>query len=87
MSILFKNRCAGCLNGGGQLRPEGDEPAKELLARVEGAYNSLRPTLPEENRQVEELYREWLDARSQEKLHTQYHAIEKSLVNPLAVQW
>ena len=39
---LWPNNPPGCLNGGGQIRPEGDELPKELITRVEVIYNSVK---------------------------------------------
>ena len=30
----------GCLNGGGQIRPDENESTKDVLAKVEAAYNA-----------------------------------------------
>jgi len=81
---------SGCLNGGGQIKAEPAH-AKEFLAQVEQAYESVTQAPPEKNTKVHELYEEWLgapsSAKAKEKLHTKYHAIEKTLANPLSVQW
>lgn len=42
----------GCLNGGGQIKPQKNENPKELLKRVEEIYNQQISTLPEQNTQV-----------------------------------
>ncbi|XP_053326626.1 cytosolic iron-sulfur assembly component 3 [Spea bombifrons] len=80
---------SGCLNGGGQIRAEG-EASKDLLQRVEQLYETVRPELPEENRAVQHLYERWLGGRDSaqvvQTLHTQYHAVEK--VNTgLNIKW
>ncbi|NXL88009.1 NARFL factor, partial [Alectura lathami] len=71
---------SGCLNGGGQIKQEG-EPSKDWLQHVEKLYESLQPEVPEENRAVAELYEQWLGGAESEKagraLHTGYHAVEK----------
>lgn len=81
---------AGCLNGGGQLKPVADQSNKELLQQVEEAYCAEQSSAPEENRRVAELYHTWLNSVSEEKarelLHTQYHAVEKS-TNGLTIKW
>ncbi|TPX37701.1 hypothetical protein SmJEL517_g00732 [Synchytrium microbalum] len=88
---------SGCINGGGQLKPEGDMTTsssaagtgKEWVAHAEAAYKSLEATqAPEANQEIWRLYREWLGGEDSEKahkmLHTQYHAVEAFDVNPLA---
>ncbi|KAM4025216.1 cytosolic iron-sulfur assembly component 3 [Anomaloglossus baeobatrachus] len=97
---LKRGRCAydyvevmacpsGCLNGGGQLRAEG-EAGKDLLQRVEQLYTSVRTESPEQNDRVKELYEQWLggqdSARVKEALHTQYHAVEKT-TSGLSIKW
>lgn len=80
----------GCLNGGGQLKPVGDQSNKELLQQVEAVYRAEQPSVPEEDRRVSELYHTWLKSMGEEKarelLHTQYHAVEK-ITNGLAIKW
>nr|XP_058953510.1 probable cytosolic Fe-S cluster assembly factor v1g210509 [Pocillopora verrucosa] len=81
---------AGCLNGGGQIRPGDGETSKELISRLEELYNSLRSRKPSENPAVEDLYREWLGGQSSQKvkemLHTNYHEVEK-LSTALNIKW
>lgn len=81
---------SGCNNGGGQIRPEGDETPKELLERVTGIYDSIDNSLPDSLPSVFEIYNEWLGNVGSEKsrtlLHTQYHEVEK-LTNALAIKW
>lgn len=71
----------GCLNGGGQLRPVGDETVKEVLEKVKATYDSVSTREPWENPAVEKLYLNWLGGHDSEiakkLLHTQYHEIEK----------
>lgn len=80
---------SGCLNGGGQIRAEG-EPSKDLLERVEQLYSSVRNELPEKNERVKELYEQWLGGRGglkvEEALLTQYHAVEK-ITSGLSIKW
>ncbi|CAH3104849.1 unnamed protein product [Pocillopora meandrina] len=81
---------AGCLNGGGQIRPGDGETSKELISRLDELYNSLRSRKPSENPAVEDLYREWLGGQSSQKvkemLHTNYHEVEK-LSTALNIKW
>lgn len=81
--------CAGCLNGGGQLKaPAG--PGRQLLQQVEKLYNEVRVQAPEDVAGVRELYAEWLQgedsARARRLLHTQYHAVEKAS-SGLSIRW
>uniref|UniRef100_A0A8C6Y6U4 Cytosolic iron-sulfur assembly component 3 n=1 Tax=Naja naja TaxID=35670 RepID=A0A8C6Y6U4_NAJNA len=72
---------SGCLNGGGQIRAEG-ESSKDLLHRVERLYEMGQPEDPETNGTVGDLYDQWLGGptsqQAQSRLHTQYHAVEKA---------
>ncbi|XP_026550111.1 cytosolic Fe-S cluster assembly factor narfl-like [Notechis scutatus] len=72
---------SGCLNGGGQIRAEG-ESSKDLLHRVEGLYETAQPEDPETNETISDLYDQWLGGptsqQAQSRLHTQYHAVEKA---------
>lgn len=81
---------AGCLNGGGQIRPGDGETSKELIGRLGELYNSLRSRKPSENPAVEKLYKEWLGGESSQKakemLHTNYHEVEK-LNTALNIKW
>ncbi|NXO99171.1 NARFL factor, partial [Certhia brachydactyla] len=80
---------SGCLNGGGQLKLEG-ESSKEELQQVERLYESLRVEIPEENQAVRELYEHWLGGwgseRALQMLHTQYHPVEKAS-SALSIKW
>jgi iron only hydrogenase large subunit-like protein len=87
---------SGCINGGGQLKPPGDNfvavPLKDWIAQVDAQYrNGVLSRKPEENPVLEQLYREWLGGvdtpKAREQLRTGYHAVEQNLVNPLAVKW
>ncbi|KAF3700223.1 Cytosolic Fe-S cluster assembly factor NARFL Iron-only hydrogenase-like protein 1 [Channa argus] len=81
---------SGCLNGGGQVKPEAGHNQKELLQKVEELYKEERSPLPEDNLQVAELYQSWLhsvgEERAKELLHTKYHAVEK-MTNGLTMKW
>lgn len=81
---------SGCNNGGGQIRPAGEETAKDRLKKVEQIYASIPNVLPSQFIEVYRLYDEWLEgansAKSKKFLHTEYHEIEKS-TNALAIKW
>ncbi|KAM9013333.1 cytosolic iron-sulfur assembly component 3 isoform 2-T2 [Ara ararauna] len=72
---------SGCLNGGGQIKLDGDS-SKDQLQQVERLYGSVQTAIPEENRTVHELYEQWLGGVESEMavkaLHTEYHAVEKA---------
>ncbi|XP_041257452.1 cytosolic iron-sulfur assembly component 3 isoform X2 [Onychostruthus taczanowskii] len=80
---------SGCLNGGGQIKLQG-ESSKEELQQVERLYDSLRAEIPEENQAVRELYEHWLGGWGSERalqvLHTQYHAVERAS-SALSIKW
>ncbi|XP_038007595.1 cytosolic iron-sulfur assembly component 3 isoform X2 [Motacilla alba alba] len=79
----------GCLNGGGQIKLQG-ESSKEELQQVERLYESLRAEVPEENQAVRELYERWLGGWGSERalqvLHTQYHAVHRAS-SALSIKW
>jgi len=81
---------SGCLNGGGQIKPEKGQNAKDLLKRVEDAYNEQIPSTPLDNSKAMEVFKTWFNgpfsANSLTSLHTQYHMREK-IVNPLNIKW
>ncbi|CAI2173369.1 1042_t:CDS:2 [Funneliformis geosporum] len=82
---------SGCINGGGQLKPNENIPIKDWILHVNNIYRKVNSVSPEKNDVVLTLYNEWLDGIDSEKskslLRTQYHAVETSLTNPLAVKW
>ncbi|KAK3782930.1 hypothetical protein RRG08_016309 [Elysia crispata] len=82
---------SGCNNGGGQIRPDGDETQKERYQTVENVYNrEVEVVDPFHQQEVESLYRDWLGGRDTDKaremLRTQYHEIEKS-TSALNIKW
>ncbi|XP_005110158.1 cytosolic Fe-S cluster assembly factor narfl [Aplysia californica] len=82
---------SGCSNGGGQIRSGGEgESQKERLQSVEEIYKGVPVVDPFQQRQVEELYAQWLGGRDSDMakrlLHTQYHEIEKS-TSALTIKW
>lgn len=83
----------GCVNGGGQLKPEEGSQvgAREALAVAEQAYASPPTATPDTSGALVALYRDLGispgDATARQLFRTQYHAIEKSQVSGLAVQW
>jgi iron only hydrogenase large subunit-like protein len=78
-----------CNNGGGQLRSESADGARDVLAAVEGVYRSLPIRDPQCIDAVRELYNRWLEGPDSDKtarlLHTQYHAVERTIVS--ALKW
>lgn len=80
---------SGCLNGGGQIRAETKEEAKELLENIEVLYKNQETVVPEENENVLKMYEELVEFEKEieEKIFTtQYHEIEKT-VNALNIKW
>ncbi|XP_012673808.1 cytosolic Fe-S cluster assembly factor narfl isoform X1 [Clupea harengus] len=81
---------SGCLNGGGQLKPQPEQSNKEVLQQVEELYQAERSSAPEEEARVSQLYHTWLQSvgeeRARQLLHTQYHAVEKAS-NGLTIKW
>ncbi|XP_028410171.1 cytosolic iron-sulfur assembly component 3-like [Dendronephthya gigantea] len=81
---------SGCVNGGGQIRPSPEESSKELIEKVAKLYNSLKSSLPENDKNVQEVYEKWLGGQNSERckevLHTSYHAVEKN-VTALGIKW
>lgn len=68
---------------------------KQLVADLDRLFHEARGPVcqPEDNPVVHRIYREWLQGskpyqgRAREVLHTQYHAVEKDLANPLGIKW
>ena len=82
--------CAGCLNGGAQVRPQNGSSSHELTGKLEALYETLPKQIPEENQIVQELYNSWLGGAHSDKcvslLHTKYHAVEK-MTTALNIKW
>ncbi|XP_069503382.1 cytosolic iron-sulfur assembly component 3 isoform X2 [Ambystoma mexicanum] len=76
---------SGCLNGGGQIRAEGAS-SKDLVQRVEQLYQSVRTETPDTNSSVMEIYKQWLNGKTEQVLHTQYHAVEK-MNTGFSIKW
>jgi len=80
----------GCLNGGGQLRQEGEESSSELLSRVETVYQSIPVRDPWNSDLVSQLYVDWLGGvdseAAKERLHTRYRAVPK-MTHALSLKW
>ena len=77
---------SGCLNGGGQIRADTKEEAKQLLDNVGKLYKELPNVLPEENELVTGIYSEFDTDTKKSVFATQYHAITKT-VNALNIKW
>jgi iron only hydrogenase large subunit-like protein len=85
---------SGCLNGGGQIKPASRDPKaqKALLAELDRVYHSRRVQAPESSPIVQRLYRECFGGApgapsARKLLHTQFHAVDKAEINPLAIKW
>ncbi|KAK3886746.1 hypothetical protein Pcinc_009122 [Petrolisthes cinctipes] len=81
---------SGCLNGGAQIRPENGVSAKDLVTKLEEAYENIPISNPESESKVATVYTEWLGGGDSEKvkkfLHTQYKSIEKT-TSALGIKW
>ncbi|CAN6470652.1 unnamed protein product [Victoria cruziana] len=80
---------SGCLNGGGQIKPNKGQSAKEVVQLLEDLYiKDVMVADPFENPLVINLYKEWLEQAGSEKarkfVHTQYHSVAKSLTAQLS---
>jgi iron only hydrogenase large subunit-like protein len=86
---------AGCLNGGGQIKDNGANQSRELLNEVTKIYEEVPKRTPDENPDVPEIYKLWLDGfmtdnddivKVRQFLHTEYHEVEKN-VSSLTIKW
>ncbi|XP_062517412.1 cytosolic Fe-S cluster assembly factor narfl-like [Corticium candelabrum] len=81
---------SGCLNGGGQIRPQEGQNAKDLVMRLNDVYAMADMVDPLTCGGVSRLYADWLNGEDSEKaqkcLHTQYHAVEK-IENAFNIKW
>ncbi|XP_010434828.1 PREDICTED: protein NAR1 [Camelina sativa] len=80
---------AGCLNGGGQIKPKTGQSQKELINSLEATYmnDTTLITDPYQNPTAKRLYEEWLKEpgsnEAKKYLHTQYHPVVKSVTAQL----
>eukprot|EP00252_Welwitschia_mirabilis_P004068 TRINITY_DN1424_c0_g1_i1.p1 TRINITY_DN1424_c0_g1~~TRINITY_DN1424_c0_g1_i1.p1 ORF type:complete len:474 (-),score=76.94 TRINITY_DN1424_c0_g1_i1:450-1871(-) len=79
---------AGCLNGGGQIKPAEGQSVKELLQLLEKSYlDEVSISDPFENSIIKHLYNEWLLMPGSELakrfIHTEYHHRERSINSEL----
>ncbi|CAL9015013.1 unnamed protein product [Prunus brigantina] len=79
---------SGCLNGGGQIKPQPGQSAKELIQLLQTAYmENVLIADPFGNPLVQSLYDEWLGHPGSEKakrlFHTDYHPVVKSISSQL----
>ncbi|KAJ0236701.1 Protein NAR1 [Hirschfeldia incana] len=80
---------AGCLNGGGQIKPKTGQTPKELINSLEATYmnDTALSTDPSQNPIAKRLFDEWLHEPGSDEakkyLHTQYHAVVKSVTAQL----
>jgi iron only hydrogenase large subunit-like protein len=87
---------SGCINGGGQSRPEGFETKQvipsEWIQSAEQVYRDVSLPLldPDQNESVIQLYNEWIGgdvAKTVQFLQTEFRAVEAFKSASLAVQW
>ncbi|XP_062162857.1 protein NAR1 [Alnus glutinosa] len=79
---------AGCLNGGGQIKPKPGQSPKELIQLLEAVYmENVMVADPFKNPVVKSLYDDWLEKPGSEKakrlMHTEYHPVVKSITSQL----
>ncbi|KAK7363845.1 hypothetical protein VNO77_06004 [Canavalia gladiata] len=79
---------SGCLNGGGQIKPNPGQSPKELSQLLESIYmENVLAASPFDNLIIKGLYDKWLEQPGSEKarryMHTQYHPVEKSITSQL----
>ena len=79
---------SGCVNGGGQIRAETKDEAKNLLDKAEKLYHSLPLEDPRTDKKVDELYKELSTDGSANNpfLHTTYHEVKKNNT-ALNIKW
>lgn len=80
---------AGCLNGGGQIKPNQGQSVKDLIQSLESSYlEEVLVADPFENPLVKGLYDEWLGKPGSDKavkfIHTEYHHRERSINSELS---
>jgi len=80
----------GCLNGGGQLKPQLEESSRDLLSHVDSVYRSIPVRSPWNSDLMSHLYEDWLGGvdceMARQRLHTQYRAVLKT-TNALSLKW
>lgn len=79
----------GCTNGGGQIRAETRDEAKELLERTEALYHSpqtVTPIVYEQNRKFRDQLHEVLHDIEKDFFYTEYHEVKKN-VTALNIKW
>ncbi|XP_043689636.1 protein NAR1-like [Telopea speciosissima] len=79
---------SGCLNGGGQIKPEAGQSTKDLIQSLETVYmEDIFVANPFENPLIKSLYEEWLGEPGSDKarrhMHTVYHPMVKSITAEL----
>ncbi|XP_051160482.1 probable cytosolic Fe-S cluster assembly factor GK14772 [Leptopilina boulardi] len=81
---------SGCLNGGAQIRAQNSSQPRQLITKIEEAYQKLPRSIPEKNPVILDLYKIWLEGEYSDKasafFHTQYHEIEK-VNTALNIKW
>lgn len=87
---MNKMNVLGCLNGGAQIKAQNNSQPRELIMKLEEAYQKIARSNPEENSDITNLYKTWLEGEYSDKanaiFHTQYHEIEK-INTALNIKW
>ncbi|RDX65133.1 Protein NAR1 [Mucuna pruriens] len=79
---------SGCLNGGGQIKPNPGQSPKELSQLIESVYmENVLVASPFDNPIIKGLYDKWLEqpgsVKARRYMHTQYRPVEKSITSQL----
>ncbi|XP_069167151.1 cytosolic Fe-S cluster assembly factor narfl [Procambarus clarkii] len=81
---------SGCLNGGAQIRPDSGTSSKDLVSKLQEAYELLPTINPSEDHRVPSIYSEWLGGEDSQKaqkcLRANYNAVEKA-THVLGIKW
>eukprot|EP01126_Amoeba_proteus_P049729 TRINITY_DN5831_c0_g1_i1.p1 TRINITY_DN5831_c0_g1~~TRINITY_DN5831_c0_g1_i1.p1 ORF type:complete len:492 (-),score=84.40 TRINITY_DN5831_c0_g1_i1:257-1732(-) len=79
----------GCTNGGGQIQYEDSTSSRLLLDDVERIFHQTPIQLPEENKEIKNLYSLGVETKElRNEFHTQYHRIPKlEISQPLTINW
>ncbi|OQR83120.1 nuclear prelamin A recognition factor-like protein [Achlya hypogyna] len=83
----------GCVNGGGQIKPESAATNKALVDKVTTTFRARAVRPPTDSPVCMQLYANHLDnmpfgPKAQAVFHTRYHAVPKlELANPFGIKW
>lgn len=85
---------SGCLNGGGQLKPQAGQTPQQLIEQLELTYHhsDIQPRHPTQNPAVQLLYKEWVGGppgsdQARTLLHTTYRKRENKAAAVMMSDW